>query len=577
MKKINQYSQAKKVAAPTAPNLIPTAKAAFAQVQESMLNPSKSLQDLPLLVDLAKLFNMSETRTALFISIFCLGDIDAKPSEKTISQMFKRYFNNETRELRSELREMKRLGFIDRVKDEGTMVWELTSKYSEAMDQNNLEVISSIGPVGLEAVLEFFKQKLMDYDKLSTSEIDQHLADLSRNNEKLNIIQYCDKDWLFLPTVDAYLLLAICTHAVIEGESFDFGVLDRHVSIGIRNMHYFRQQITAQEWGPMIDGYVELDGGDHVEYNPKIKLTSKGFDYFLHELDAAFIKTIKNKVGAIKTPMVQPAKIEKVSLFFNPEFQSKADRLSKLLHQESFAKYQDSFPKSAKMKGLTLLFHGAPGCGKTEFALQLAKRTERPLMKVEVTDFQSKWVGESERQLKQIFNDYRTACDRSDRFPILFFNECDQIIGTRIGIKNSVDQMSNALQNILLEEMESFQGIMIGTTNLTANMDPAFERRWVMKLPFESPNNLAKQSIWKSAIKGLKTNEAQILVSEFDLTPGEIQNVARRFSIEKMLGLTQPRMATLRELCATERYAQSIVTKSIGFSFQQQELQSKAS
>ena len=177
MKKINQYSQAKKVAALTAPNLIPTAKAAFAQVQESMLNPSKSLQDLPLLVDLAKLFNMSETRTALFISIFCLGDIDAKPSEKTISQMFKRYFNNETRELRSELREMKRLGFIDRVKDEGTMVWELTSKYSEAMDQNNLEVISSIGPVGLEAVLEFFKQKLMDYDKLSTSEIDQHLAD----------------------------------------------------------------------------------------------------------------------------------------------------------------------------------------------------------------------------------------------------------------------------------------------------------------------------------------------------------------------------------------------------------------
>ncbi|MFN5888833.1 MAG: hypothetical protein ACK448_00410, partial [Bacteroidota bacterium] len=77
MKKINQYSQAKKAAAPTAPDLIPTAKAAFAQVQESMLNPSKSLQDLPLLVDLAKLFNMSETRTALFISIFCLGDIDA--------------------------------------------------------------------------------------------------------------------------------------------------------------------------------------------------------------------------------------------------------------------------------------------------------------------------------------------------------------------------------------------------------------------------------------------------------------------------------------------------------------------
>jgi SpoVK/Ycf46/Vps4 family AAA+-type ATPase len=240
-----------------------------------------------------------------------------------------------------------------------------------------------------------------------------------------------------------------------------------------------------------------------------------------------------------------------------------------LLKPASFSKYQASFPKNAKMKGLTLLFHGGPGCGKTEFALQLSKATGRPLMKVEVTDFQSKWVGESEKQLKQIFADYKMACDRmGDAMPILFLNECDQVIGRRVGIKSSVDQMTNALQNIILEEMENFKGILIGTTNLTANMDPAFERRWVMKVQFESPNEIAKVAIWKSAIKGLRQSEAQELASQFDLTPGEISNISRRFVIEKMLGLTQTRLNTLKLLCESENYHSPTITKSIGFSFE---------
>ena len=78
-------------------------------------------------------------------------------------------------------------------------------------------------------------------------------------------------------------------------------------------------------------------------------------------------------------------------------------------------------------------------------------------MKIQVTDFQSKWVGQSESQLKAIFDDYRMSFDRMKIKPILFLNECDQIIGRRISIGSSVDQMSNALQNILLEEMAKDQ------------------------------------------------------------------------------------------------------------------------
>jgi SpoVK/Ycf46/Vps4 family AAA+-type ATPase len=150
--------------------------------------------------------------------------------------------------------------------------------------------------------------------------------------------------------------------------------------------------------------------------------------------------------------------------------------------------------------------------------------------------------------------------------PILFLNECDQIIGKRVGIRNSVDQMTNALQNILLEQMEQFNGIMIGTTNLTKNMDDAFERRWLMKFEFEAPNDMAKMSIWKSAIKGLRQQEALALVQQFDFTPGEINNVARRFVVESLLGLQKNRLETLIDLCRSEHY-QNISQSNIGFSF----------
>jgi SpoVK/Ycf46/Vps4 family AAA+-type ATPase len=196
-------------------------------------------------------------------------------------------------------------------------------------------------------------------------------------------------------------------------------------------------------------------------------------------------------------------------------------------------------------------------------------------MKIEVTDFQSKWVGESERKLKKIFTDYKTACERMEVAPILFLNECDQIIGKRFQIRNSVDQMNNALQNILLEEFEQFHGIMIGTSNLTINIDEAFERRFAMKFQFESPNETAKVSIWKSAIKGLRQQEAIALVKQFDFTPGEINNVARRFMVENLLGLEKSRLQTLQELCETEHYEVQSSKKFIGFTFEKS-LQQKA-
>jgi hypothetical protein len=82
-------------------------------------------------------------------------------------------------------------------------------------------------------------------------------------------------------------------------------------------------------------------------------------------------------------------------------------------------------------------------------------------------------------------------------------------------------------------------------------------------------------SIWKSAIKGVRQNEALELVKRFDFTPGEISNISKRFVIENMLGLSQTRLQTLIQLCETEHYDAQSSTKSIGFTFEKS-LQQKA-
>ncbi len=557
-------------------DLIQVVKEAFSDLQENFLFEAKPLAELPRLSAMATLFKMSVERAAVFSTIYCRSESDEKLHEKGVVGLLRNYFQGHSRNIRLEIKELRRIEFVERNRDEGVFYFTIHHKIIQALDENELETISNVGPLGLEASLEYFKKKLMDHDILSRGEVDELIGDIQIPNPKLKLVRYCENKGFFNSSYDAYLCFAVCTKAAFDNDPFDFSYLASFIQFNRRSIQLLRHEVLDGTWAPIAEGYIENAGGSMVDYDPQLRLTAKGYDFFLKELDPDYLKMIRSKVGGLNTPMIKPADIQKVKLYFDKSFEQRTNRLIELLKPSSFQKYQDQFPKAAKMKGITMLFHGGPGCGKTEFALQLSKATGRPLMKIEVTDFQSKWVGESEKQLKQIFTDYKAISKRmGSQSPILFLNECDQVIGRRVGIKSSVDQMTNALQNIILEEMETFNGILIGTTNLTANMDPAFERRWVMKMQFVAPNEEAKISIWKSAIKGLRQNEALDLVKRFDFTPGEIANVSRRFVIENMLGLSQSRLQTLIQLCETEHYEVQTSQKSIGFTFEKS-LQQKA-
>lgn len=547
-------------------DLTSNVKNAFKEIQQHCMVSEKSLHELLSVAQLAVQFNMSVERAALFVTIYCRTDNGDKITEKVIFAILKNYFQGESRTIRMELRELVRIDFVKRYQDEGTYYYYLSPKITQALDEDQLATIANVGPYDLETSLEYFHTKLMDHDRLNQVDVERFLDDILDNNKDLNIVKYCEKDQFQLDTCNTYVLFAICAKAAISNDFFDFSYFSKYIEYNRYSVLELRTEILSGCWAPMMDGLVENAGNQLMEYDPQLKLTSKGFNQLLTELDPNHIKLIQRKLGNVQVPVLQPHEIEKVNLFFSESIKKQTDRLINLLMQSAFQKYQSVFPKNAKMKGVTILLHGEPGCGKTEFALQICRITNRPLVKIDVTDFQSKWIGESEKQLKQIFSDYKMLCQKMpNRIPILFFNECDQIIGKRTGVNNSVDQMSNAIQNILLEEMESFNGIFIGTTNLTQNMDKAFERRWLVKMKFESPDNSARINIWKRQIKGLRSDEAIKLTSQYALTPAEISNVAKKYSMEKLLGLTKTKMETLLELCEMERYNIQKSMLQIGF------------
>lgn len=244
-------------------------------------------------------------------------------------------------------------------------------------------------------------------------------------------------------------------------------------------------------------------------------------------------------------------------LFYNPAVQRQIDRLGELLAPEHFAEIQQRLEAGGMRKGFTCLFYGAPGTGKTETVYQLARRTGRDLMVVDVSQIKSYWVGESEKNIKAAFDRYRSYVRQSEPAPILLFNEADAVLGIRQeGAQRAVEKMENPLQNIILQEMEQLDGIMIATTNLTQNLDKAFERRFLYKIEFEKPSTEAKSRIWRSMIPTLDEQTAATLAKRYDFSGGQIENVARKRTVDMILLGGEPSFEQLDEYCRSEMLGQ---------------------
>lgn len=245
--------------------------------------------------------------------------------------------------------------------------------------------------------------------------------------------------------------------------------------------------------------------------------------------------------------------IKEKPLFFNATEQVQIDRLASMLSIENLPSIQERLSEQGMRKGFACLFYGGPGTGKTETVYQIARQTGRDLMQIDIAGLRDKWVGESEKNIKEVFARYRSLCKHSEVMPILFFNEADGIINKRTeNVEYSVDKTNNAMQNIILQELEDLDGILIATTNLTSNLDSAFERRFIYKVEFHKPDTEVKARIWQSMLKDLSLADAHQLASHFDFSGGQIENIARKRTVDYILSGKMASLTEIEDYCRAE-------------------------
>ncbi|EAI0282597.1 ATP-binding protein [Campylobacter lari] len=147
-----------------------------------------------------------------------------------------------------------------------------------------------------------------------------------------------------------------------------------------------------------------------------------------------------------------------------------------------------------------IIFYGPAGTGKTMSALSMAKAMKKSILSFDCSKILSKYVGESEQNVRKIFDTYKELCQTSKQSPILLLNEADQFLSTRIESSGGADKMHNQMQNIFLEQIERFSGVIIATTNFLENLDVAFSRRFEYKIEFKKPNYEQRLMIWQKAL-----------------------------------------------------------------------------
>ena len=179
-------------------------------------------------------------------------------------------------------------------------------------------------------------------------------------------------------------------------------------------------------------------------------------------------------------------------------------------------------------QGCIILLHGEPGTGKTFIAGVIANELNRSLLMINANNIRDMYYGSTEKRARAMFKEMRQIA--ADVNPVFLLNEGDQLIHKRGNdLERSADVTENAIQSIFLEEMESFPGILIVTSNLAQNLDPAMSRRFHYKLEIPAPDAACRLKLWQihlpESIPGTPELDLEPLAQEFPFTGGQISLV----------------------------------------------------
>jgi SpoVK/Ycf46/Vps4 family AAA+-type ATPase len=194
-------------------------------------------------------------------------------------------------------------------------------------------------------------------------------------------------------------------------------------------------------------------------------------------------------------------------------------------HVEGRGKVYDEWGFRERMNrgfGISALFAGASGTGKTMAAEVIANELELSLHRIDLSSVVSKWVGETEKNLQQLFN----AAD--DGNGILFFDEADALFGKRTEVQQSQDRFANIEINFLLQRLESYRGLAILATNMKTALDQGFLRRLAFIVNFAFPGPEERRAIWQRAFPRQTPTEGLDFdrLAKLTLAGGSVHNIA---------------------------------------------------
>ncbi|EAK0700532.1 ATP-binding protein [Campylobacter jejuni] len=191
--------------------------------------------------------------------------------------------------------------------------------------------------------------------------------------------------------------------------------------------------------------------------------------------------------------------------------------------------------KSNKNIEAKIIFYGPAGTGKTMSALAMAKSMKKSVLSFDCSKILSKWVGESEQNVRKIFDTYKNIVQTGKQSPILLLNEADQFLSTRVDGSSGSDKMHNQMQNIFLEQIERFSGVIIATTNFLESLDSAFSRRFDYKIEFKKPDFKDRLKIWEKFLpkKALFEKDFDInILSNYELSGAQILMVVKNTALK---------------------------------------------
>ena len=462
----------------------------------------------------------------------------------------------------ADLREMVRAGVVQEYKS-NRRCYRITPEAVKSIEKE-----TEFKPVKMTDLTpdEFF-QRLRDYFKrFKNDEIDVdgllcELDPLIQNNGHLAFCQKVMDTPLMTQfrATERRMFLYMCHCYVTNGDSaVEINTLLNFMEI-YESGDDIRQAIARGRSNLQRSDMVCFPTEDGLADTESLMLSDKVREGFFEGVEISFPKAFHHN------DVVPCASIRPKDLFFNERELSQIERLSGLLEPENFRHVQKRLSDMGLRKGFNAIFYGNPGTGKTACVYELARRTGRDVFCVDMAKLRNKYVGESEKSVKAVFQIYRKLCRSGELAPILLFNEADAVFARRFeNVEDSVDQMNNTIQNIILQEMENLDGILIATTNLATNLDTAFERRFIFKVEFNLPERESRAKIWRSMVPDLSEADAAVLAGSYEFSGGNIENIARKSSVEYVLSGNRPDLAMLRRFCEEENI-QKGPRKKIGF------------